>query len=169
MLCLLKFWFQTDLGRENSASYYRQGKQLLFMLTRWSCSTFNFYSLICQNLPGRFMRKIYAASWNYRRPQLCGSYKKNSIFFTKIEIQMTHLAFLFLFLFFVLFCFVFFFPVFLLLGPLASLFIVLRFWVVLTRNKERLGSLNPIVPARSSINPIEMVQTRQNCRQRICW
>ena len=166
MLCLLKFWFQTDLGSENSASYYRQGKQLLFMLTRWSCSTFNLYSLIGQNLPGRFMRKIYAASWNYRRPQLCGDYKKNSIFFTKIEIQMTHLAFLFLFLFFV---FVFFFPVFLLLGPLASLFIVLRFWVVLTRNKGRLGSLNPIVPARSPINPIEMVQTRQNCRQRICW
>ena len=36
MLCLsaaqLKFWFQTDLGRENSASYYRQGRQF------WLCS-----------------------------------------------------------------------------------------------------------------------------------
>ena len=33
MLCLcaaqLKFLFQTDLGRENSASCYRQGRQLL--------------------------------------------------------------------------------------------------------------------------------------------
>ena len=72
MLCLcaaqLKFWFQTDLGRENSASYYRQGRQLLLtlltMVTRWSRSTSNFYALIGQNLTGEFMRKIYASSWN---------------------------------------------------------------------------------------------------------
>ena len=72
MLCLcaaqLKFWFQTDLGRENSASCYRQGRQLLLtflaMFTRWSRSTSNFYALIGQNLTGEFMRKIYAASWN---------------------------------------------------------------------------------------------------------
>ena len=71
MLCLcaaqLKFWFQTDLGRKNSASYYRQGRQLLLtlltMVTRWSRSTSNFYALIGQNLTGEFMRKIYAASW----------------------------------------------------------------------------------------------------------
>ena len=71
MLCLcdaqLKFWFQTDLGSENSASCYRQGKQLLLtfltMVTRWSRSTSNFYALIGQNLTGEFMRKIYAASW----------------------------------------------------------------------------------------------------------
>ena len=71
MLCLcaaqLKFWFQTDLGRENSASYYRQGRQLLLtlltMVTRWSRSTSNFYALIGQNLTGEFMQKIYAASW----------------------------------------------------------------------------------------------------------
>ena len=70
-LCLcatqLKFWFQTDLGRENSASYYRQGRQLLLtlltMVTRWSRSTSNFYALIGQNLTGEFTRKIYAASW----------------------------------------------------------------------------------------------------------
>ena len=36
---LLRFWFQTDLGR----------------------STSNFYALISQNLTGEFMRKIYAA------------------------------------------------------------------------------------------------------------
>ena len=162
MLCLWKFWFQTDLGRENSASYYRQGKQLLFMLTRWSCSTSNLYSLIGQNLTGKFMRKIYAASWNYRRPQL-GELQEKFHFFYKNRNRNDSPS---------VFVFVFFFPVFLLLGPLASLFIVLRFWVfwvVLTRSKEKLGSLNPIVPARSSINPIEMVQTRQNCRQRICW
>ena len=72
MLCLcaaqLKFWFQTDLGRENSASCYRQGRQLLLtfltMVTRWSRSTSNFYALIGQNLTGEFMRKIYAVSWN---------------------------------------------------------------------------------------------------------
>ena len=47
MLCLcaaqLKFWFQTDIGRENSVSCYRHGKQLLLtfptMFTRWSRST----------------------------------------------------------------------------------------------------------------------------------
>ena len=51
MLCLcpaqLKFWFQTELGRENSASYYRQGRQLLLtfltMVTRWSRSTSIFF------------------------------------------------------------------------------------------------------------------------------
>ena len=71
ILCLcvaqLKFWFQTDLGRQNLASYYRQGRQLpltfLIMVTRWSRSTFNFYALIGQNLTGEFMRKICAASW----------------------------------------------------------------------------------------------------------
>ena len=72
ILCLcaaqLKFWFQTDLSCENSARYYRQGRQLLLTLltvvTRWSCTTSNFYALIGQNLRGEFMRKIYAASWN---------------------------------------------------------------------------------------------------------
>ena len=58
--------FQIDLGRENSVSYYRQGRQLLLtlltMVTRLSCSTSNFYALIGQNLTGEFMRKIYAAS-----------------------------------------------------------------------------------------------------------
>ena len=71
MLCLcaaqLTFWFQTDLGRKNPASYYRQGRQLvlplLTMVTCWSRSTSNFYALIGQNLTGEFMRKIYAASW----------------------------------------------------------------------------------------------------------
>ena len=66
MLCLcaaqLKFWFQTDLGRENSASYYRQGRQLLLtllsMVTRWSRSM-----SISDWSKFEFMRKIYAASW----------------------------------------------------------------------------------------------------------
>ena len=71
MLCLcaaqLKYWFKNDLGRENSASRYRQGRQLLLtfltMVMRWSRSTLSFYALIGQNLTGEFMRKIYAASF----------------------------------------------------------------------------------------------------------
>ena len=63
----LKFWFQTDLGRENSASYYRQGRRLLLTLLtvvkRWSRCTSNVYALISQKFTGEFMRKIYAASW----------------------------------------------------------------------------------------------------------
>ena len=62
----LKFKFQTDLGCENSASYYRKARQLLLtfltMVTLWSHSTSNFYALIGQHLTGVFMRKIYAAS-----------------------------------------------------------------------------------------------------------
>ena len=63
---LLGFWFQTDLGRENSASFFknRRGRPFLTMVTRWSRSTSNFYALIGQNLTGEFMWKIYAASWN---------------------------------------------------------------------------------------------------------
>ena len=55
-----KFWFQTDLGREISASCYRRrGKgscfwQFLTMVTRWSRST--------SNLTGEIIWKIYAAS-----------------------------------------------------------------------------------------------------------
>ena len=63
---LLKFWFQTDLGRENSTGFYMQGRQsllaLLTIVTLWSRSTSNFQALIGQNLTGEFMRKIYAAS-----------------------------------------------------------------------------------------------------------
>ena len=63
-----KFSFQTDLGSENSASYYGQGRQLLLtfltIFTRWSHSTSNFYTLIGQNLTGAFVRKMYAASWD---------------------------------------------------------------------------------------------------------
>ena len=63
----IKIWFQTELGRENSASYYRQGRRLLLtlltMVTRWSRSSSNFYAPIAQKLTGEFTRKIYAASW----------------------------------------------------------------------------------------------------------
>ena len=63
MLFLCAVQFQTDLGRENSVSCYRQAtRQLLLtfltMVTRWSRSTSNFYALIGQNLTGEFMRKI---------------------------------------------------------------------------------------------------------------
>ena len=62
----IKILIQTDLGRENSASFYRQGRELLLtfltMFMRWSRSKFNFYGLIGQNLTGEIMWKIYAAS-----------------------------------------------------------------------------------------------------------
>ena len=63
---LLGFWFQTELGRENSPNFlkYRRGRPFLTMVTHWSRSTSNFYDLIGQNLTGEFMRKINAASWN---------------------------------------------------------------------------------------------------------
>ena len=73
MLCLchygpalLRFWFQTDIGRKNSASFlkYRRERPFLTMLTGWSRSTSSFYALIGQNLTDEFMRKVYAASWN---------------------------------------------------------------------------------------------------------
>ena len=74
MLCLchygpvlLRFGFQTDLGRENSASFFKNtGREDLFL--PWSSvshalrSTSNFYALIGPDLTGEFMRKIYAAS-----------------------------------------------------------------------------------------------------------
>ena len=88
MLCLcaaqLKFWFQTDLGGKNSASCYRQGRQLPLtfltafgtMFTRWSRSTSNCYALIGQNLTGQFMWKIYAhlescLLWQLKLAQFC--------------------------------------------------------------------------------------------------
>ena len=66
---LLKCWFRTDLGRENSTGYhiYMQGRQSLLTfltVTHWSRSTSNSYVLIGQNLTGEFMPKIYAASGN---------------------------------------------------------------------------------------------------------
>ena len=74
MLCLchygpvqLRFWFQTNLGLETSASYLKiqagktfsyQGHALVTLFTS------NFSALIGQNLTGELMRKIYAACWN---------------------------------------------------------------------------------------------------------
>ena len=56
-----KFWFKTDLGRENSASYYRQGRQLLLtlltMVTRWSRSTSNLCSIL---------NVVYFDSWSWQ-------------------------------------------------------------------------------------------------------
>ena len=77
-LALLTFWFQTDFGRENSASFFLNiGGEDLFlpMVTRWSLSTSIFYALIGQNLTKEFMRKIlcsilkvvYLDSWSWQR------------------------------------------------------------------------------------------------------
>ena len=74
----LKFWFQTDLERKNSAGFYMQGRQSLLtfltMVTRWPRSSSNFYALIGQNLTGEFMWKMYAASANF----FCGSWSWQS-------------------------------------------------------------------------------------------
>ena len=78
MLCLchyspavLTFWFQTDLGRENSANYLKMqaGKTDAFQFSHHSHTlvtlalhvTSNFYAMIGTNLTGEFMGKIYAA------------------------------------------------------------------------------------------------------------
>ena len=84
MLCLcaaqLKFWFQTDLVRENSASYYMQGRQslltLLTMVTHWSRSTPMFISdwlkfdrwVYAQNLCSilTLVYTFYFDSWSWR-------------------------------------------------------------------------------------------------------
>ena len=71
MLCLCaaqwKFCFQTDLGRQNLASYYRQGSTVAFDFSHRGQAFVRLYvqflCLIGQNLIGEFMRKIYA-SWN---------------------------------------------------------------------------------------------------------
>ena len=63
---LLKFWFQTDLGYENSAGFYMQGRQSLLtfltIVTRWSRSSSNLNALIGQNLRvsscGKFMQHL---------------------------------------------------------------------------------------------------------------
>ena len=84
MLCLcaaqLKFWFQTDLGRENSASCHRQGRQLLLtflaMFTRWSRSTSNFCALIGQiwqvSSCGKFMQHLESCLlWQLKLTEFC--------------------------------------------------------------------------------------------------
>ena len=59
----LRFWFETDLGRQNSAGFYMQSLlTFLAMVTCWSRSSSNFYALIGQNLTCEFMWKMYAAS-----------------------------------------------------------------------------------------------------------
>ena len=65
MLCLchcgpalLRFWFQTDLGRKYSATYLKtQAIRLHVQCLCSDCSD-------CENLTVEFMWKIYAASWN---------------------------------------------------------------------------------------------------------
>ena len=75
------------------------------------------------------------------------------IFFDKIEIKMTHLVFFFLF---------FVFTVSSLLEPFGSHVLSTFKLLSCTNNKKnarRLRTLKPTVAARSSINPIKMVQT----------
>ena len=59
---LLKFWFQSDLGRENSTGFYMLGRQSLLtflaIVTRWSHSTSKFHALIGQIWQVRLCRKF---------------------------------------------------------------------------------------------------------------
>ena len=77
MLCLchygpalLTFWFQTDLGRENSASYLKlqAGKTDAFHFSHHSHALVTLHvQFLCSDwskLTGQFMRQIYAASCN---------------------------------------------------------------------------------------------------------
>ena len=88
---LLKFWCQTDLGRENSASYY--------LVTRWSRSSSNFNALIGQTWTGEFMRKIFAASgnlftdsWSWQNfvPSSCDVF--NCLFPSDVQIEIQLLS-----------------------------------------------------------------------------
>ena len=77
MLCLcatqLKFWLQTDLGRENSASCYRQGRQLL--CSPWSRVGHALRPfLIGQNLSscGKFMQHLESCLlWQLKLREFC--------------------------------------------------------------------------------------------------
>ena len=98
MLCLchygsvlLRGWFQTDLGRENSASNLKMQagrRPFLTMVTRWSRSTSNFYALIGQNLTGEFMRITYTASWELMRQRV---QKSQAILALVDSFQVLHL------------------------------------------------------------------------------
>ena len=69
----LKFWFWTDLGRENSASYYGQGRQLLLtfltmvtLYVQFLCSDWSKFHrcLHAENL-GRILKLVYFDSWSW--------------------------------------------------------------------------------------------------------
>ena len=64
MLCLcaaqLKFWFQTDLGRENSASCYRQGRQLLLTFLTHGHALVTLYVQFLCSYWSKFDRWVHA-------------------------------------------------------------------------------------------------------------
>ena len=72
MLCLCaaqwKFCFQTDLGRQNLASYYMQESTLAFDFSHHGHALVTLYvQSLCYDwskFDSEFMRKIYAVSWN---------------------------------------------------------------------------------------------------------
>ena len=75
MLCLcaaqLKFWLQTDLGRKNSNSCYRQGRQLLLtfltMVMGWSRSDWSKFDrwVYAENLC-TILNLAYFDSWSWQ-------------------------------------------------------------------------------------------------------
>ena len=78
MLCLCaaqwKFWFQTDLGREKSASYYRQKRQLLLtfltmvtLYVQFLCSDWSKFDrwVHAENVCS-ILKLVYSDSWSRR-------------------------------------------------------------------------------------------------------
>ena len=83
MLCLchcrpalLRFWFQTDLRRKNSTSFfkYRRERGFLTLVTCWSCSTSNFMLLLvkiwqvssCIKFMQHILKVVYFDSWGWQ-------------------------------------------------------------------------------------------------------
>ena len=63
----LKFWFQTDLGRENSASFYRQGRQLLLNFLQFLCSDWSKFDrwVFAENLCS-ILKLVYYDNWSWQ-------------------------------------------------------------------------------------------------------
>ena len=70
----LKFWFQTDLGRENLTRFIHAGKAIAFNFFHHNHALITralFMLWFGQNLTGEFMRNIYAASGNLLLTEFC--------------------------------------------------------------------------------------------------
>ena len=63
----LKFCFPTDLGRENSASYYRRGRHLLLNFVQFLCSDWSKFDwwVLAENLC-IILKLVYFDSWSWQ-------------------------------------------------------------------------------------------------------
>ena len=73
MCCTTKIWFESDLGRENSASYYGQGRQLLLTLlimgtlyVQFLCFDWSkFHRWVHAENLGSILNLVYFDSWSW--------------------------------------------------------------------------------------------------------